>query len=126
MTRLTDDGRVEFRFYRPDASDVRIAGDFNQWDRSSLVMQHDGNGWWTTTAEINSGDHRFRYCADGKWYTDYAANGVEQSKLGWNSIVSVPKGGAAWQGRSSESRISGSDITGKEQAKKQNKEKLVA
>jgi 1,4-alpha-glucan branching enzyme len=90
MTRLTDDGRVEFRFFRPDARDVRIAGDFNGWDRGSMSMESEGNGWWKATAEIEGGDHRFRYYADGQWYTDYAANGVEQNKLGWNSILTVP------------------------------------
>ena len=90
MTRLTDDGQVEFRFYRPNATDVRIAGDFNKWCRNSMTMRHEGSGWWTVTATIDSGDHRFRYYADGQWFTDYAANGVEQSKLGWNSILTVP------------------------------------
>ncbi len=38
------------------------------------------------------GEYRFRYVADGVWYTDYASYGVESSKLGgWNSVLFVPE-----------------------------------
>ena len=90
MTKRTSDGQVEFRFFRPNATAVQIVGDFNGWDRTDLPMEHDGDGWWSATVDIESGDYRFRYYADGNWYTDFAANGVEQTKLGWNSILTVP------------------------------------
>lgn len=77
-----------------------------------MAMHHEGSGWWTVVATIDSGDHRFRYYVDGQWFTDYAANGVEQSKLGWNSILTVPS-------EAKEQRKEKTDKT-------QNKVKLVA
>jgi 1,4-alpha-glucan branching enzyme len=93
MTSITSDGRVEFRFYRPGAADVQIVGTFNNWNPKTLSMRPmDGAaGWWIATTTIESGEHFFRYIADGHWYTDFAANGVEQNKHGWNSILIVPE-----------------------------------
>ncbi len=91
MTIVRQDGSVEFRFFRPEARDVRIAGDFNGWSSDSLHMKPAGNGWWSVRTLLGSGEHRFRYVADGRWFTDYASNGVEFAKLGLNSLLIVPK-----------------------------------
>jgi 1,4-alpha-glucan branching enzyme len=91
MTTITKDGRVSFRFFRPEASQVKIAGDFNGWSGDKLLMQPAGDGWWRADAKIPSGDHRFRYLADGAWFTDYAAHGIEYSPHGINSMLFVPK-----------------------------------
>jgi hypothetical protein len=55
-------------------------------------MQNLGEGWWGIALELPPGEYRFRYLADGQWHTDYAANGVERSKWGWNSILIVNAG----------------------------------
>jgi 1,4-alpha-glucan branching enzyme len=91
MTIVRQDGSVEFRFFRPEARDVRVAGDFNGWSGESLHMKPAGNGWWTARTNLGSGEYRFRYVADGRWFTDYASNGVEFAKLGLNSLLIVPK-----------------------------------
>ena len=71
---------------------MNLAGDFNGWKTDSIPMRSCGEGWWTAKLYLNSGDYQFRYLADGRtWYTDYAANGVEQKKYGWNSILMVPE-----------------------------------
>ena len=91
MTIVRQDGSVEFRFFRPEARDVRVAGDFNGWSGDALHMKPAGNGWWTARMVLGSGAYRFRYVADGRWFTDYASNGVEFAKLGLNSLLIVPK-----------------------------------
>ena len=91
MTIVRQDGSVEFRFFRPEARDVRVAGDFNGWSGDALHMKPAGNGWWTAWMVLGSGEYRFRYVADGRWFTDYASNGVEFAKLGLNSLLIVPK-----------------------------------
>ena len=90
MVSIREDGRVEFKFYRPGASEVRIAGDFDRW-AGNLEMRSAGKGWWIFDAELPAGEYRFRYRADGAWYTDYAAFGVELSRQGWNSVLIVPE-----------------------------------
>ena len=39
--------------------------------------------------KLPPGEFRFRYCADGVWYTDYAAFGVEPGQFGMDSVVYV-------------------------------------
>lgn len=92
MTSIHPTGCVEFRFFRPHARDVRLAGDFNDWDGRALRMQPDDQGWWKALLTLKEGEYRFRYLADGNWYTDFAAHGVEPSRYGWNSILYVPPG----------------------------------
>jgi 1,4-alpha-glucan branching enzyme len=90
MTSLGTDGSVEFRFFRAAARQVFVAGDFNDWTEQ-LPMRRDGkDGWWTIELKLEPGDYRFRYLADGTWYTDFASNGVEATKTGWNSLLVVP------------------------------------
>jgi 1,4-alpha-glucan branching enzyme len=90
MTHVGKDGSVEFRFLRPDAGEVALAGDFTAWS-PQLPMQRDASGWWTIRLALEPGDYRFRYVADGQWYTDFASNGVEFNvKHGWNSMLVVP------------------------------------
>ncbi len=86
-----DDGIVMFRFYRPDAAVVKVLGTFNGWAGDSLQMTSDGDGWWSLQVELPDGEYRFRYMADGHWFTDFAANGVENRRNGWNSILVVPE-----------------------------------
>ena len=92
MTSITADGRVEFRFFRPNATDVRVLGSFNDWCGDSLALEHEGDGWWSGSALLNAGEYRFRYWADGHWFTDYASYGVEMGQHGWNSVLVVPRG----------------------------------
>lgn len=98
MVTQTPDGRILFQFYRPGARQMVIAGDFNGW-QPSFHMTRGWDGWWRAQIELAPGTYRFRYLADGEWYTDYAAFGVESGPFGWNSVlkvdsVSVPEAAA--------------------------------
>jgi 1,4-alpha-glucan branching enzyme len=88
MVTVTNDW-VEFRFFRPDASRVHIAGDFNGWRQGELPMARAEEGYWTARIRLPVGEFRFRYCADGVWFTDYAAFGVEPGRFGLDSIIRV-------------------------------------
>ncbi|HRK31653.1 MAG TPA: glycogen-binding domain-containing protein [Tepidisphaeraceae bacterium] len=90
MVNIREDGRIEFKFYRPNASDVRVAGDFDKW-AGRTAMRSAGRGWWILDAELPPGEYRFCYRADGQKYADYAAFGVEATVDGWNSVLIVPE-----------------------------------
>jgi len=83
------DNWVEFSFYRPHASSVSLAGEFNDWRTGELPMVPSGGGYWTARVRLPAGEFRFRYCADGNWFTDYAAFGVEPGQFGLDSVVRV-------------------------------------
>ena len=89
MTSVRTNGIVEFRFFRPNASVVAVAGDFTAWNDRPITMRHEGNGWWSTQVNLQPGEYRFRYVADGQWFTDFASHGVELKKHTWNSVLLV-------------------------------------
>ena len=92
MVTLTDDGKVQFRAYFPGARSVRVAGDFTGWGAGPVAMAPQPDGWWTTTIRIHPGEHSFHYLVDdARWETDFAAFGVEMTRVGtWVSRLYVP------------------------------------
>ena len=88
MVTLKNDW-VEFRFFRPAARCVHLAGDFNGWRQNELPMIKDDQGYWFARMRLPAGEFKFRYNADGQWYTDYAAFGIEPGRFGMDSIVRV-------------------------------------
>jgi len=84
------DSCVEFNFYRPEAKEVFLAGDFNDWQGGDVSMSRGKDGYWKASLPLPAGEFKFRYCADGAWYTDFAAFGVEPGQFGLDSIVRVP------------------------------------
>jgi len=89
MVTVTDDW-VEFHFFRPAANEVHLVGEFNDWRTGDLKMVCSDDGYWKARLKLPAGEFRFRYCADGEWFTDYAAFGVELGRFGLDSVVRVP------------------------------------
>jgi 1,4-alpha-glucan branching enzyme len=89
MTSVSSNGEVEFRFFRATAKEVALAGDFTQWQAKPIAMRHEGKGWWAAKVSLEPGEYRFRYLADGQWFTDFASHGVELKKQVWNSVLVV-------------------------------------
>jgi 1,4-alpha-glucan branching enzyme len=86
------DGYAEFRFFKPDAKEVLLVGDFNEWHihpQAAMLRQKDG--YWLAILKLPTGVHQFKYFADGYWYIDYAAFGLDYGKFGLNSVVMIPK-----------------------------------
>jgi len=90
MVEIGADGWAEFHFFRPQAAEVFVAGDFNQWRTDQLRMRRRADGYWVLRLPLPAGMHRFRYVADGAWYTDFAASGVEPARFGMDSLLLVP------------------------------------
>lgn len=84
-----DEGVAEFTFYRPDVSGVFLAGEFNDWRTDQLRMTRRSDGYWSIRLKLPAGVHKFRYLADGQWYNDYAAFGLEVGTYGLESVVLV-------------------------------------
>ncbi len=87
---VTVDGSfAEFSFFRPEANAVYVVGDFNDWRTDQSRMTRVEGGYWRAKIKLQPGQFKFRYCADGVWYTDYAAFGVEPGPFGMDSVLSV-------------------------------------
>lgn len=78
---------AEFVFFRPTARRVCILGDFNNWQGGVVPMFRMPDGCWRARLLLPEGEYRFRYRADGQWFTDYAAFGLEPGQTGLDSIV---------------------------------------
>jgi hypothetical protein len=54
-----------FVIYKPDVSQVEIAGSFTDWKR--IPMQRISNsGYWEISFELMKGEHRFTYILEGR------------------------------------------------------------
>lgn len=86
----TEGNEVEFRFFRPSARRVTVVGDFNDWRADVMPMARQDDGTWRVRLRLPEGTFRFRYFADGEWFPDYAAFGLECGPFGLDSVVRVP------------------------------------
>ncbi len=67
---------VNFYCAAPRAKSVNLAGDFNDWDSSSLPMKRRVDGWWFLQVPLTHGHHQYRFLVDGKPMLDPHATGV--------------------------------------------------
>ena len=89
MVTQTRGTEVIFRFFRPQACRVYLVGDFNGWNRTATPMTRGENGEWTHRLALPEGTYQFKYLADGEWFLDYAAFGIERGAFGWNSVLVI-------------------------------------
>jgi hypothetical protein len=73
------------------ATDVRIAGDFNNWSPEQPMRQDPARpGEWKLSLPLRPGRYRYRLVVDGKWMTDPFNKYVETNQFGeLNNVVEV-------------------------------------
>jgi len=72
---IVNGNQAEFSFFRPAARQV------------PMIRRSDGH--WQAKLSLPPGTFKFRYCADGEWFTDYAAFGIEFGPFGPDSLLRV-------------------------------------
>jgi chromosome partitioning protein len=82
---------VVFVTLYPRAKDVKIAGDFNNWQPQQNPMQKVGNsGVWQTQLKLPAGRYRYRLVVDGQWQQDPYNELIELNPYGdYNSVVEI-------------------------------------
>jgi 1,4-alpha-glucan branching enzyme len=75
----------------PEAQNVAIVGDFNNWDREATPMKRLKDGNFTVTLELQRDrEYRFRYLIDGnRWENDWHADRYEKNRYGDDDSVVV-------------------------------------
>lgn len=60
-----------FNLYLPDAKEVYIVGDFNNWTiNDDSKLDYGKGGFWEKRLAIKSGKYRYKFVVDGKWIHD--------------------------------------------------------
>lgn len=63
--------RAEFKLLAPEANEVYVAGDFNQWTpNEAWRCVREKDGVWRKTISLNPGRYRYRFVVDGRWQED--------------------------------------------------------
>ncbi|MBN1522028.1 MAG: AAA family ATPase [Candidatus Aureabacteria bacterium] len=85
---------VPFVYRNAAASDIRIAGDFNDWNPDdSTRLEKDDSGTWKKVLRLSPGQYQYRLFIDGQWAED--DNNPKKIKCpfgGYNSILEISTG----------------------------------
>ncbi len=84
--------KVTFRLPKdaaPDAQQVTIVGDFNEWDTTKTPLTRLKNGDFSITLDLESNkDYRFKYFIDGeRWENDWKADVYAPNDFGTDDSV---------------------------------------
>jgi len=82
----------------PDAKQISIAGDFNNWNPTATPMNRDVNlGIWQVCVPVPPGRYQYRLVIDGTWVKDPYNNCVETDPFGeMNSVVEIGDHGRSY------------------------------
>ena len=82
--------RVSFKLVAPEASEVFLAGTFNDWDSAARPMKIDARGIWRTRVSLEPGVYEYRFFVDGEWMDDPECEECRENDYGtWNCMVRV-------------------------------------
>jgi 1,4-alpha-glucan branching enzyme len=82
--------RLIFSLEAPDANEVILMADFNEWNRKTHPMKKDTNGIWSKIVIIPSGRYEYKYLVDGEWWHDPKNQDVSYNPHGTlNSVITV-------------------------------------
>ena len=86
---------VTFVLLAPEARSVALAGDFNDWDASRVLMRREASGLWTVDVPLTPGRYRYVFVVDGRRFVaDPAAPRAAGDDFGTPTSVVTVGGGA--------------------------------
>jgi 1,4-alpha-glucan branching enzyme len=78
-----------FELLAPEAQEVYLAGEFNNWDTRAHPMKKDKNGIWKITLSLNPGRYEYRFLADGNWKNDPACSCCVPNESGSQNCIRI-------------------------------------
>lgn len=90
-------GTHRFEYTATAGAAVFLAGEFNQWNASSLAMlDPDGDGVFELSVELAPGRYQYKFVVDGTWYEDpTATENTDDGHGEKNSIVEIGEEGGS-------------------------------
>lgn len=82
--------KATFTLYAPDAQEVFLLGDFNDWQNNDLKARRLKDGIWSKSVQLRAGNYQYLFLVDGEWWTDPANPNRVQNAFGTeNSAVEI-------------------------------------
>lgn len=74
----------------PEAKEVYLAGDFNNWSQDESSAMVNDNGRWHKRVSLKEGQYHYRLIVDGKWVADPQNPDMERNPYGeFDSLLKV-------------------------------------
>lgn len=70
---------INFFCFAPEAKQVSLVGDFNDWQPNAHAMCRQPDGSWTLQVALHHGHHQYRFLVDGQPVLDPRATGVARN-----------------------------------------------
>jgi 1,4-alpha-glucan branching enzyme len=83
--------KIEFSFYAPEAMQVFLAGDFNNWDTQSLPMKKGKDGTWKAKIKLAPGRYEYKLFANNAWVEDLPGAELSPNPFGTQNFVTWVK-----------------------------------
>lgn len=81
---------VRLSFLAPEAKQVSVCGDFNDWDPDATPLKPAKDGHWETKLILRPGRYLYKFVADGEWLHDpNAPENVANEHGSLNSVLEV-------------------------------------
>jgi len=81
---------VNFICVAPEAKEVHLLGDFNNWNPTAHPMKRQPDGGWLLQVPLHHGHHHYRFLVDGKPVLDPRAQGIARDQKGEKvSLIAV-------------------------------------
>lgn len=81
---------TEFSIIAPDAQEVYLAGDFNEWNTSEYLMRKFKNGKCVKKLQLKPGRYEYQFVVDGHWIIDPENPNRQANSFGSeNSVIEI-------------------------------------
>lgn len=61
---------TEFSLHAPEAQEVYVVGDFNDWNQTAAKMRRFKDGTCKKSIQLKPGRYEYLFLVDGQWWTD--------------------------------------------------------
>jgi hypothetical protein len=79
-----------FSITAPEAKEVHLVGDFNNWQLGETSNMSRDNGAWTKRLPLTPGKYHYRFVVDGTWIEDPANPRTAKNPFGqMNSLIEI-------------------------------------
>ncbi|MHB8520474.1 MAG: isoamylase early set domain-containing protein [Limisphaerales bacterium] len=86
-----EEQEITLTFFAPQAREVNVAGNFNNWRPDATPLKNTGAGEWIVRLMLRSAEYEYRFVVDGEWSEDpRATQRAANSHGGFNSVLLVP------------------------------------